>query len=302
MAILLPLLCALLYAASALVLKRVMQLGVPPMLVALLGNIATAILLLPLLFWAEAPSADARWYQPLLPGTLFLVGVACNILALIIGEVSVATPVLGSKVLLVALLSVLFLDQPVLPVHWLAAALASISFMLLRGPPVAPGAAPSRFGATIGLVLLAALCFAAADIFLTRWVPLWSPGLFLPLMFGLQGLISLPLLLLCRRARLPRKTWAGLGLGLGLAALNVLLFAIVLAVWREPIVANVLYSSRGIWSVLIIWTVGHWFSNREGTQGRRVLIMRLVGAVMMLIAIIAIVVPAVQAAINGLFY
>jgi hypothetical protein len=48
---------------------------------------------------------------------------------------------------------------------------------------------------------------------------------------------------------------------------------------------NVLYSSRGLWSVVVVWAVGHWFSNREQQLGASVLRWRLAGALLMITAI-----------------
>jgi len=52
---------------------------------------------------------------------------------------------------------------------------------------------------------------------------------------------------------------------------------------------NIVYSIRGLWSVLIVWMVGHWFSNEEQALPSRVLGSRLVGAALMLAAIAIVV-------------
>ena len=48
---------------------------------------------------------------------------------------------------------------------------------------------------------------------------------------------------------------------------------------------NVLYNSRGVWSVVLVWTVGHWFGNAERSQGRGVMLRRLAGSALLLAAI-----------------
>ena len=52
---------------------------------------------------------------------------------------------------------------------------------------------------------------------------------------------------------------------------------------------NVLYNSRGMWSVVLVWTVGHWFGNVERTRGRAVMLRRLAGSLLLLGAIALIV-------------
>ena len=54
--------------------------------------------------------------------------------------------------------------------------------------------------------------------------------------------------------------------------------------------ANVLYSSRGLWSVMLVWLVGHWVQSREQHLGVRVLAWRLAGAVLMMAAIVLVLV------------
>jgi hypothetical protein len=61
--------------------------------------------------------------------------------------------------------------------------------------------------------------------------------------------------------------------------------------WRahgQATAANVLYASRGLLSVLLIWSIGHWFSNAEQKLGLKVLRWRLLGATLMLAAIVLV--------------
>jgi hypothetical protein len=49
--------------------------------------------------------------------------------------------------------------------------------------------------------------------------------------------------------------------------------------------ANIIYSVRGLFSVVVVWAVGHWFTNDEKHLGARVLRLRLTGAALMVAAI-----------------
>jgi len=51
---------------------------------------------------------------------------------------------------------------------------------------------------------------------------------------------------------------------------------------------NVLYNSRGLWSVVLVWTIGHWFGNAERGRGRAVMLRRLAGSLLLLVAILLI--------------
>ena len=66
------------------------------------------------------------------------------------------------------------------------------------------------------------------------------------------------------------------------------MFITPISIYGNATTANVLYSSRGLWSVVAVWAVGHWFSNREQHLGARVLVWRLLGAVLLMIALLIV--------------
>src|SRR6185503_11477207 len=106
----LPLTAALLYVFGALLVKRSGDFGVGVWRTAFISNLTSAMifqLLLPL----GGPFHPERLWQPALLGAVFLVAQLLNYLALERGDVSVATPVLGLKIILVALFTTLLLAQ-----------------------------------------------------------------------------------------------------------------------------------------------------------------------------------------------
>ena len=46
----------------------------------------------------------------------------------------------------------------------------------------------------------------------------------------------------------------------------------------EATAVNVVYSARGLWSVIAVWTLGHLFGNDERGHGAGVMRARLLGA------------------------
>ena len=48
---------------------------------------------------------------------------------------------------------------------------------------------------------------------------------------------------------------------------------------------NILYNTRGLWSVVLVWVVGHWFGNVERSVGQAVMTRRLLGAAILLGAV-----------------
>ena len=80
-----------------------------------------------------------------------------------------------------------------------------------------------------------------------------------------------------------RYVWAfGGGLLLTIQAMGI---AYCIAVYQEVTVTNVLYNTRGLWSVALGWVVGHWFSNSEKQVGRSIMTRRLIGALILLAAV-----------------
>jgi hypothetical protein len=77
--------------------------------------------------------------------------------------------------------------------------------------------------------------------------------------------------------------------GLCLAVQGALLIG-SLGVYGRATIINVVYSARGLWSVLAVWAVGHWFGNREREHGAAVLRTRLLGAALLLAAIVLVIV------------
>lgn len=75
------------------------------------------------------------------------------------------------------------------------------------------------------------------------------------------------------------------GLFMGVQALTVV-YAI--AVFGRATEMNVVYASRGLWSVIAVWLVGHWFHSRERALGKRVFQRRLLGASLLMVAIVIV--------------
>ena len=222
---------------------------------------------------------------------LFFLGQVFSLLALSTGEVSVAGPVLGIKILLVALLTAVVIGEPLGIRLWIAAALSTIAIALLNIGGTGEGHAHRRVGRTILLAGLGAVSYACFDVVIQKWSPAWGTGRLLPIVMFLGAVYSIPL----RRFEAARSSqqmsaaYKPLILGGGLCfALNGLLFITSISIWRQATSANVIYSSRGLWSVLAVWGIGHWFTNREQHLGARVLVWRVVGAILLMAAIVLV--------------
>ncbi|MCF3648650.1 DMT family transporter [Synoicihabitans lomoniglobus] len=287
--LLIPLASSVGYVAGVLLLKRSAAFGIGVWRTTFLANILHAVCIAPA--WALGPGhgEGAAWWQPIVAGSLFFIGQVATFNAIERGDVSVATPVLGSKILLVALFSALFLPDPVPLKWWIAAALSVTAIALLnRQPKRAHGTvATTAMAPTILSALGAALAFACCDVLVQKWAPAWGPGRFVPLMFGSLALASFALIPVfrapLREIPQPALPWVlGGATLLGLQAVGINL---TIGIFGDATAVNVVYSSRGLWSVLAVWWIGHWFLNDEKKLGSAVLRFRLIGATLMLAAI-----------------
>ena len=78
--------------------------------------------------------------------------------------------------------------------------------------------------------------------------------------------------------------------GSALLGVQSITFVSTLAVFGKATNANIVYASRGLLSVVLVWMVGHWFQNAEQHLGPKVMRWRLIGALLMLSAIVLVVV------------
>jgi drug/metabolite transporter (DMT)-like permease len=276
------------YVFAVLLLKRSADWGVGVWRTAFISNLAMGVTFSALLLLGGPGQPVSAWWQPVLSGGLFFVGQIFTFLALHHGDVSVATPVLGLKIVLVAFSSVLLLPDPV-PLKWrVAAVLSSLAIVLLSRGETRPRHAAGR---TVVLSALAALCFALTDVLVQKWAPSWGVGRYLPFMFGVVAVLSvglIPFFSAPLRA-VPRPAWGWLAGGGVLLALQAGSMAYALGVFGDATAVNIVYSARGLWSVAAVWLIGHWFANEEQRLSPALLRSRLAGAGLMLVAIALVV-------------
>lgn len=279
------------YVAAVLLVKRSADYGVGIWRTTFVSNLIIGLCFAPL--WLMG-GPDVRWshlWQPLLPGALFFVGQIFTFLAQTKGDVSIATPVMGIKVLMVALASTVLIDEGIPLKWWFAAALSTLGVVLLsQGGGSGGGKKHQRVAMTMLCAAVASSSFATADVLIQKWSPAWGPGRFLPIMFGSVAIASFGIIPLFREplSAVPRDAWRWLIPGAAIMAIQAAVLSVTMGIWGDATAANIVYSSRGLWSVIAVWLVGHWFQNREQHLGAGVLRWRLAGATAMLAAIILV--------------
>ncbi|MBN82441.1 MAG: hypothetical protein CMJ70_20100 [Planctomycetaceae bacterium] len=219
-------------------------------------------------------------WQPALIGSLFLAGQLFTLLAVARGDVSIATPVLGIKLLIVPALSPLFVDDPISPMIWIAAAIAMAGIACVQAPDASLPRA--RVLASVGYALLAAFSMTLFDLLIQRWAPAWGAGYFLPCAFAAAGLFACAFLPLADRPATLRSQGALAPLlwGAVLMAVQAIGMTVTLGLFGDATRVNIVYSLRGLWGVLLTWLLAHQVLKSEAVPSQRTMLMRLIGAVL----------------------
>lgn len=294
-ALLLPIGAGFGYACGALFIQRALGGGVSGRVVNLLCNMTMAILfqilwLIPVVGAAPSDcfSAQFLWVFPACCGLLFFLGQIFTFRAIATGDISVSTPLLGTKVILVALLSVALLGKPLPFSWWWACLMASIGIAIIS---YVPRGSHRRMTEAVIWSLAAALIFALTDVLVQWWVPAVGYNRFAPVMFGTTGLLSLCYLpgVFGRKgngaAKIPPHALPWLLMGAALLGVQSLGMYSAIGLYGNATLTNILYGSRCLWSILILWTAGVLIKDwPRGDNSTPVMIRRLMGAALLLSA------------------
>ncbi len=285
--VLLPLGAAILHTIAALCLKRAMADGVRPAQVFQWVNWAALPVFVPMIFWNPGAVPWHLAWQPLAVALFLVTGDLLTVAALRRGDVSLVGPLMGTKVIFVALGMVAWGGAMLGPRLWIAAIMTAVAVFVLGAPDMRGKASHSTVA--ILLVLTGSMCFASADV----WMQGWAPG------FGRQAFISLTMIgvPMWGAARLfvepmpmftlSRLQWKWLAFGCAAQVCQRLLMSVALSFYHNATVTNIVYSSRGLWALLLVGLAGAAFGNRERRDTPRGAWMaRIVGTVLLTSAIV----------------
>ena len=288
-AYLLALFAGLIYAGGAIAGKKALELGCGQVRAVILSNLILSVCFIPHLFIAGGwPSLRELVIGSGL-GSIFLLAQALLFRALRAGDASMVSPLMGIKSILVAFFLILlgFSHEPIAASTWLAAGLTAIAVALIGWPARNTGHTSAK-----GIIL--ALASAASFSLLDSMVPHFShqtdPIRILFCIFCPLGLLSL-LLLPWKEEALFRHGQAGdkwVWRSGVLIALQAVLMSTAIACYRVPTEVNVVYSSRGLWTILLVAWLGRRLCLSEGSLTFWVKIRRLLGSILLGICILLI--------------
>jgi drug/metabolite transporter (DMT)-like permease len=284
-----PLIAALLYAFGALVLKRSSDLGVGLWRTTFVANLIVAGLFSFLWLLGGPPLEIVDLWKPGVIAMCLFVGQIAQFLALEKGDVSVAVPVFGLKVILVAFFTPLLIGDPVGAKLWIAAFLSVLGITFLNRKDV--GNPPRNLLITFIAGGVGAVAFAVFDVLVQKWGPYFGVGRLLPCIFWINAMLSFGLVFRFSAplSAIRPQAWPWLVGGAVLLGTQSIIFVSTLAVFGKATSANIVYASRGLLSVVLVWMIGHWFMNAEQHLGPKVMRWRMAGALLMMSAIVLVV-------------
>ncbi len=274
-----PTLAAMIYAVGSMGIRAAAEEGVSPWTSTCLTNIMAMLMFLSYLEGSPWPELPLDPWAVAGLGLLFFAGNIFTVLSLSYGDVSIATPVLASKVVMVVGLVVLLGNTEVRLSLWLAGILifAGILFLQRSTPRSGKG---GKALLTLLLSLSAAACFALFDVGVQMLSARDEFHRVAPWAIAVAGLLSLAVLPFTRRSKatLSRRGKGFLWIGVGLLSLQSMILIYALGHYDDAAGINIVYGSRGLWGILVVSALGPLFQNREKQEAGHYFRYRLAGA------------------------
>ncbi|MDD5199025.1 MAG: EamA family transporter [Terrimicrobiaceae bacterium] len=285
----LPAIAAPGYALAAMFLKRALSAGCGQAQVNLAANLMPALLFQTLWFWAGPVDWSHAW-EPAAVVVAYFVGQIFAFRALRHGEVSVATPLLGTKVLFTAVFSAIVFGQALAARWWVGAAASTCGVILVTGATwrmLAPRLLRPDALYSVG----AAAAFGLTDVLVQHWTRHLGVLVFVPIMFGLVGAVSVLVFVPREGGRIlamPRQGVVPLLVGSAILGIQGLGMATAIGLHDSATVVNIIYSSRAVWSVVLAWLLARTLGMDEAHDAGGVLMRRLAGSMLLFAAVIVV--------------
>lgn len=291
-----PLLAALVYSIGVAVIRGSSRGGMSVGLQLATSNLIAAGLLLSILAVAgrlgypDVAAGAQDWFWPVLAAGTFFLGQVLTMWALKVGDSSIQTPLMGTKAIFVALFAALVFGVSQEPAMWVAVVCAAIAvFVMGFRNKTAVGVAP------VVLSLAAALVFGLTDAVTGLKSALVGRDAFLSTMMSVVVVLSLPVLVVGIRHR--RRSGRAKGdatramlIGSALIAAQFTVMILVISSFGNPSQANVLYATRGLWSVVLLFVLNRTGRGRHMEEaGPALIVRRLVAALLLVVAVVFVV-------------
>ena len=282
-----PFTSSVLAIVGLLFMKRAQQLGVSTWSTMILTAWSSALVFTALTLLGGTMQPVTLLWQPAVIGGLFLAGQFFMFMAVKLGDVSIAAPVLGVKVLIVPALGLLVIDDHVTANIWIAAALAVVGVALVQSSEANVDRRKIVF--SVVFALLGALTMTVFDLWIQRWAPAWGAGRFLPLAFAFAAFFAVFFIPLADRPSklAQRELLIPLSIGVLLMSIQAIGMTFTLAKFGDATRVNIVYSLRGIWGVVFTWLLAKRLKIDAAQPSPRIMLQRLIGALLIGVAVVA---------------
>lgn len=284
--LLVPVFAAIIYSLGSIAIKRALKEGVTLDQSFHLTNLALGLMFLPLIFFEQKEVIDwSQIWKPLTMGLTFFSGNWLTFIAIRRGDVSLVTPIMGTKVVFVAIAVVVLTHKMPSVALWIAAILTTIGIFVIGMADLKGG---RHIVLTISLALGSAMIFGCCDVLVSWWSGGFGGPTFLVVASGSISFYSLILWLIQGRpALLPtEKARVWTGWGAFLVGLQAIFMGLCLTFYQDATRINVLYASRGLWVIVLLVVFGPILGNSEHRDSGRGFLWRVAGTVILTVAIV----------------
>lgn len=283
--LLLPLSAAVVYALGSISIKRALKEGAVVGQTFHLSNLVLGLVFLPLLFRGFGKIDWSLAWKPFVMGTTFFAGHWLTFGAIRRGDISLVTPLMGTKVVFVALGVVVLSGHVPSGPLWIAAFLTTFGIFVM-GLGDLRGGGPLFF--TIATTLASALVFGVSDVLVSTWAGGFGAMPFLAVGSGTVALWSL--VMWCAQGRpvfFPKGRAAGWAwAGAVFIAVQAMVMGIGLALYDDATGINIVYASRGLWVIALVVVFGRALGNDEHREQGRAFLWRVAGTLLLSVAIV----------------
>lgn len=274
-----------LYACSAILCKRGLELGSGTLRSLVYSNLLMSSCFLPYPIFAKTNLTYEFVLYGMLLGFLFFFSQMLCFLSLKRGDASLMTPIMGSKPVFVAVFVAFLNLAPNSLTHTtlIAVGLATLSIALIGWPN-----AKSDFSLPgILLALGGAAGFGLLDSLVPFFTHKSDPFFLLFIVFGSVGLFSILIIPWTEDSFLPFRPGADLWMWLSAIPMGgqAICMSMAIGLYQVPTEANIFYAGRGFWSVFLVAIFGGWLGLKESKSSVKVLLRRLLGALLLLLGV-----------------
>lgn len=245
-----------------------------------------AALIALLFLWPDNPPPVRQYIAPLIALTFFyLGGQCCLLLAMRFTNPSRIAPLLGTKIIILAILATCFFDKTTTPLQWLAVILCFAAVLTLN---FSGGSLSLK---SIGLLLATCTLYSLSDLNIDKFInnatvhsPMHTAIWGATMSYAMLGIIATPVALIIKPKMIVSDIRLSLPFSmLWLIAIITLFFCIGIV---GPLFSVILQSSRGIMAIILggLLAKKGW-SNIEVHVSRKTFMQRIAAAILLILAV-----------------